>query len=367
MQNINQTVNPAMMSYHSRSICLNFSLLSAILLLWLVGISQMDFNEADQLLKQNQKALGNNLVALVWRDGKVVFQKQLEKQIGDFSPKEQVPIYGSSQWMTAALVMTFVDEGKLSLDDKVSKFIPLFATYMKTYITIRNCLTNTTGIQADAVGAMKLLQKGKFETLEDEVNSFASKREIQTNPGTEFYYSHTGPNIAGRVLEIISKKGFDRLMQERIIRPLKMRGTTFSNMDGGAINPSGGAESTANDYMNFLTMLLNKGVFLGKRVLSEKAVAEMEKAQFPQLPVKYVPKGTEGFQFGLGVWLADNDTKGSPTILCEPSLSGSWPYLDLCRNYAAILLLKSPESESKKDLYIKFKEAVEKQFSSTCQ
>jgi CubicO group peptidase (beta-lactamase class C family) len=356
-----------MMSYRLRSTCLKFSLISGYLLLWLMGKSQADFSQADQLLKQNQKALGNNLVALVWKDGKMVYQKQLEKEIGDFGPKEQLPILSSSQWMTAALVMTFVDEGKLSLDDKVSRYIPIYATYMKTYITIRNCLTHTTGIQADAAGAMKLLQKGKFESLEDEVSSFASKREIQTNPGTEFYYSHVGPNIAGRVLEIISKKGFDRLMQERIIRPLKMRGTSFYNIDGGAVNPSGGAESTANDYMNFLIMLLNKGVFQGKRVLSEKAVDEIEKAQFPQLPVRYTPKGTEGFQYGLGVWLQDPDGSGSSSVLCEPNLSGSWPYIDKCRNYAAIVLLKSPEGESRKDLYIKYKEAIDGQFSSSCK
>ena len=367
MQNRNQNRNPETMSYKLKPTCLQFSLILGSLLLWLIGSSQSDFGEADQLLNHSQKTLGNNFVALVWKEGKIVYQKQLVKQIGDFSPKEQVPILSSSQWMTAALVMTFVDEGRLSLEDKVSKFIPLFATYMKTYINIRNCLTNTTGIQADAVGALKLLQKGKFESLEDEVNSFASKREIQTNPGTEFYYSHTGPNIAGRVLEIISKKGFDRLMQERIIRPLKMRGTTFSNSDGGAVNPSGGAESTANDYMNFLIMLLNKGVFQGKRVLSEKAVAEMEKAQFPQLPVKYTPKGTEGFLYGLGVWLQDTDGTGNSPILCEPNLSGTWPYIDKCRNYAAIILLKSPESESKRDLYLKFKEAIDSQISSTCK
>jgi CubicO group peptidase (beta-lactamase class C family) len=367
MQNRNQKRISVMMSYPLKATCLKFRLVLCYLLIWLMGSSQPNFSDADQLLTQNQKSLGNNLVALVWKDGKMVYQKQLEKEIGDFSPKEQLPLFNSSPWMTAALVMTFVDEGKLSLEDKVSKYIPLFGTYMKAYITIRNCLTNTTGIQADAVGAMKLLQKGKFETLEDEVNSFASKREIQTNPSTEFYYSHVGPNIAGRVLEIISKKGFDRLMQERIIRPLKMRGTTFSNLDGGAINPSGGGESTANDYMNFMIMLLNKGMFQGKRVLSEKAVAEMEKAQFSQLPVRYTPKGTEGFQYGLGVWLQQPDATGNSSVICEPNLSGSWPYIDKCRNYAAIILLKSPESESKKELFLRFKEIIDGQFQSTCQ
>jgi CubicO group peptidase (beta-lactamase class C family) len=324
--------------------------------------SQGNFTETDQLLKQNQKALGTNFVALVWKDGKLIYQKQFEKEIGDFNGKYQAPIGACSQWLTAALVMSYVDEGKLSLDDKVSKYIPLFATYMKSYITIRNCLTNTTGIEADPSGPMKLLQKSKFASLEDEVNSFASKREIAANPATEIYYSHVGPNIAGRVLEIITKKSFDRLMQERIIRPLKMRSTTFADENGGAVNPSGGAQSTANDYMNFLIMLMNKGTFESKRILSEKAVAEIEKAQYPQLQVKYIPKEAGGLLGGLGCWIQ----AGNGPVVSSLNLAGTWPYIDLCRNYAAIIFVKSPAAEPKNDIYQRFKQSIDTQLGSGC-
>ena len=364
----NQRRNAEKMAYKFKINCLLFGLLINFLLIWLPAFNQTDFSEADQLIKQNQKLLGNDLVALVWKDGKIVYQKQMEKEVGDFNAKTQVPIQACSQWLTAALVMTFVDQGKLSLDDKVSKYIPIFATYMKTYITLRNCLTNTTGIQADPVGPMKLLQKSKFQSLEDEVNSFASKREIQSNPGTEFYYSHTGPNIAGRVLEIVGKKSFDRLIQERILRPLKMRGTSFANDEGGAVNPSGGAVSTANDYMNFLIMLLNKGEFQGKKILSEKAVAEMETVQFQQLQVRYTPRGSEGLHHLLGAWMEQVDARGNnAAVMSSLNLAGNWPFIDKCRNYAAVVFIKSPQSEPKKEIYLSFKDAIDKQFSSTCR
>ena len=354
-----QLRNTVTMSYKVRPVCLEFRLLLGFMLLWLAGFSQPGFEGADSLFKQQQKALGNNLVALVWKDGKMVYQKQLEKEIGDFNAKTQAPIGNCSQWLTAALVMSFVDEGKISLDDKVSKYIPLFAKYMKSYITIRNCLTSTTGIQADAVGALKLLQKSKFPSLEEEVNSFASKREIQANPGMEIYYSHVGFNIAGRVLEIISKKNFDRLIQERILRPLKMRGTSFTDENGGAINPSGGAVSTANDYMNFLIMLLNKGMFQDKRVLSEKSVEELCSMQFAELPVKYTPVGTEGWHVGMGDWIQGD---GKTAIVASPWLTGTWPYIDRCRNYAAIIFLKTPMGDPKKEVYLRFKQVVDAQF-----
>ncbi len=316
------------------------------LLFCLSVFAQPNFDAVDQLIKQNQKNLGPGFVVLAWKDGKVIYQKQ---GYADFTPKTQAPIAATGDWMTAALVMTFVDEGKLSLDDKVTKYIPLFGKYMKGYITIRNCLTNTTGIKTDE-NVEKALQKTKYETLEDMVNTYANKHDIATNPGTEFFYSNLGPNIAGRVLEIISKKTFGRLMMDRIIRPLKMRGTTFVNEEGGADNPSNGGRSTANDFGNFLMMLLNKGMFDGKQVLSEKAVEEMEKAQFASLPVKFVPKELQGAHFGLGAYITESNAAGASGILVAPDLQGTAAYIDKCRNYGAILIVEKPQEE-KKPLY----------------
>lgn len=344
------------MSYKIKTICLQFSLIPLCLLFCLPLLAQSDFSAVDQLFKQNQKALGNNFVALVWKDGKIIYQKQGSE---DFTPKTQAPIENAGNWLTAALVMTFVDEGKLSLEDKVTQYIPLFAKYSKSYITIRNCLTNTTGIRAEG--------KTKFESLEEEINSYASKRDIVANPGTEFYYSYVGPNIAARVLEVISKKGFDRLMQERIIRPLKMRSTSFSNEDGGPVNPAGGARSTANDYINFLSMLLNKGVFEGRRILSEKAVEEMETSQFPAIPIKSVPKSLQGVHFGLGAFITESTATGKSNVLACPNQMGTIPYIDKCRNYAAILVVAKPEEE-KKPLYQSLKNLVDGAVGgSSCQ
>jgi CubicO group peptidase (beta-lactamase class C family) len=363
-QTIIQKNNLARMSHKIKSICLLCSSLICFLLIWLPACAQTDFSQVDQLLKQNQKAFGNNVVAAIWKDGKIIYQKQIEKEQGDFNAKTATPIETCGNWLTAALVMTFVEEGKLSLDDKVSKYLPIFSTYMKGFITIRNCLTNTTGIQTD--GGIKALRNTRFETLEDQVNSFASKHEIQANPGAEFFYSNIGPNIIGRVLEIVGKKGFDRLMQERITRPLKMRGTTFYNEEGGAIDPSLGGKSTLNDWLNFLSMLMDKGMFEGKRVLSEKAIAEMEKLQFSELPVKYIPKPATGWHYGLGEWIQETNSKGEASVITCPNFAGSFVYIDKCRNYAAVFLTKNILSDPPKDFYKKFKEAVDAEMQANC-
>ncbi|MBS1667703.1 MAG: beta-lactamase family protein [Bacteroidetes bacterium] len=349
------------MTYKFKIICLQFSILCGFLLFWLTGISQSSFPEVDALINQNKKTLNNNFALLVWKDGKLAYQKQSP----DFNGKTQAPIGNAGNWLTAALVMTFVDEGKLTLDDKISQYIPIFATYMKSYITVRNCLTNTTGIRSEE-GIAKLFDKSKNTSLEDNVTAYA-KKEIQANPGTEFFYSNIGFDIVARVLEVISKKSFDRIMQEKLLRPLKMRGTSFSNDEGGAINPAGGARSTGNDYINFLSMLLNNGMFAGKRILSEKSVAELETAQFTALPVKYSPKITEGLHYGYGDWIEETDSEGKGTLISCNNLYGTYPYIDKCKNYAAILILQKPQSELKKEFFGSLKDAIGGQMSSTCK
>jgi len=356
------------MSLSSRRTCLNVCLLFFSLLFWLQIFSQPKkkeppmqaaFSEVDQILERNIKQLGNNVVVLIYKDSQIVYQKEIGEY---FNIKSQAPIASCSKWLTAALVMTFVDQGKLDLDDPVSKYLPIFDKYMKSYVTIRMCLAHTTGIENDKGGFLK---RKKFESLEEEVNSYAAK-EISNNAGTEFHYGNIGPAIAARVCEIVGKKAFERLVQERITRPLKMRATTFTNDDGSSPNPAGGAKSTAGDYVNFLVMMLNKGMFEGKRILSEASVAEMQKPQGVGLPIKYIPKVAEGFEYGLGEWIQEKDAKGIATVVSSPGLFGTWPYIDKCRNYAAIVFVKSLINEEKKEIYASIKEAIDAQLPRKC-
>jgi CubicO group peptidase (beta-lactamase class C family) len=331
------------------------------LLIWLNPMAQSSkvapstSPEMDAFLSANQKLFGNDVIALAYKNGKVVYKKEIEKEIGDFNGRVQVPAGVASQWLVAATVMAYVDEGKISLDDKVSKYIPIFAKYMKTYITIRNCLSFTTGIHADPPGPLKLLEKSKYPDLETEVNAFASKRDIESNPGTEIFFSPIGPDIAARVLEVVTKKTFDRCVSDKILRPCKMRGTSFTNENGLVTNAASGAITTASDYINFLGMLLEKGMFEGKRVLSEKSIADMETIQFPVLPVKYMPKEASGLKLGLGCWIE------SGNLVTSLNMTGFYPYIDRRLNYAALLVPKKTD-EPKKELYVQFKQKMDAAF-----
>ncbi|HUR64765.1 MAG TPA: serine hydrolase domain-containing protein [Chitinophagaceae bacterium] len=324
--------------------------------------AQYQWGDLDAELEAKQKLLGDNLVALIYKGDSLVYKKEM----GGFNSKTQAPIASCSKWLTAALVMQFVDEGKLSLDDKVVKYIPEFEKYFKSYITIRHCLSHMTGIADDDKFMKRLLERRKFASLEEEVDEFA-KREIRANPGTDFWYGNVGLNIAGRVLEIISKKKFDVLIKTKLLNPLGMTKTTFASLNGGPVNPSGGARSTADDYMKFLLMLLNKGKYNGVRVISEDAVKQMMVQQNKMEQVKYAPKAAQGYGYASGSWVIEKDRKGNSTVLASPGLFGTWPMIDYCRGYAYIFFVKNLLGEERANAHEAIKRIIDKQLTSSCQ
>ena len=313
---------------------------------------QMDFSALDHELNAYKGVLGSKYACVIQKDGKVLYKKDFE----DYSVKDAGALGNASQWLTAALVMWYVDQGKISLEDKVSDYMPIFTTYGKKYITIRHCLTHQTGIEAPK-GVAKLFEKNKFEDLEQEADAYASKHEILYNPGTAFTYNSIGTNIAARIVEIVSKKGFEQMMAEKILRPLAMKTTTFS--DGDRVSPASSATSSAVDMSNFMTMLLNKGMFMGKRILSEKAVADMETLQMDSSFMKFVPAPLKGFTYGMGEWILDKDADGKSTVVGFPNMNGSLFFVDKCRGYSFALLTKDLKGETDKDLYLDIKKAID--------
>jgi CubicO group peptidase (beta-lactamase class C family) len=360
---------PVTMAYKNSSTCTKVTIALGFMLLLQPVFAQQKFSDLDDILLQKQKLLGKDFVVMLWKkDDTLVYKKEL----GDFNSKTQAPIASCSKWLTAALVMTFVDEGKISLDDKIIKWLPEFEKYGKNYITIRECLSHMTGIRSEPITILKLLERKKFSSLEEEVNAFAAK-DIQANPGEEFRYSNIGLNIAGRILEIISKRKFDVLARQRLFVPLAMRKTTFSTLDGSAVNPSGGAQSTPDDYMHFLIMLMNKGIYQGKRILSEDAVNQMLQVQTKAEQIKYAPKAAQGYNYALGAWVIEEgslpiSSKGRvATAVASPGLFGTWPMIDYCRGYAYLFFVKNLLGEERADAQIEIKGVIDEKFSNSCK
>ena len=350
--------------------CLKFSLFYILLLIFQTAngqrkvkplTSKYDFSSLDKILNEKQSLIGKDFVVLIWKKDDTLVYK---KEAGEYRSKTQAPIASCSKWLTAALVMQFVDEGKISLDDPVVNYIPVFEKYMKKYVTIRHCLSHMTGIEDDDKFLKKILQRKKFESLEEEVESFAA-RTIRANAGTDFWYGNVGLDIAARVVEIVSKRKFDVLIKQKLLTPLGMRQTTFTDLGGGLYNPSGGARSSSDDYMKFLLMLMNKGKYNGKQVLSEESVDEMMKIQTANVPKRYSPKATEGFNYVLGSWVVE-ENDGKAATLASPGLFGTWPMVDFCRGYAYILFVKNFSGEESANAHLEIKKVIDEQIKDEC-
>lgn len=249
--------------------------------------------------------------------------------------------------ITATAVMMMQDEGKLSVDDPVSKYLPEF-TGDKAGITIEQCLTHSSGL-SDVTGE----ETKSVATLQDLVPLFMAK-PLVFPPGRKWQYCQTGINTAGRIVEVVSGKSFPEFLEERIFGPLGMKDTTFYltetqtarlvtsySIAGGVLKPAalrhlngksptssdrypmanGGLFSTAEDYAKFAQMILNGGVVGEKRYLKEESVKQMTTVQSGDLTTGFTP----GNAWGLG-WCVVREPQGVTAALSAGSFGHGGAY-----------------------------------------
>ncbi len=354
---------PESLSFFSFRNCTNVMCGLIFLLLLQVATplrAQQDWSAVKAKMNANTKQLDEEFVFLLSNADSTLLLMETKT----FTTKSQVPIFMSSQWLTAALLFKLAEEGKLSIDDPVQKYLPAFGKYFKGYITIRHCLSQMTGIEPkDKMHALG--QRKKYSSLEEEVNDLVMLN-IRAKPGTECWYSASvGTQIAGRVAEVVTKKKFDILIKSKLLTPLGMRRTTFTDLEGGALDPSSGAQSTAEDYLKFLRMLLHHGKVNQQPFLSEASVDALLQLQAPAAKVVYSPFKDKSFGYAHGAWVVA-EQNGLATALCMPGLQGGWAMIDRCRDYAYLVLTKNKLGQDKSDLHLEMKALIDRQWNDQC-
>jgi CubicO group peptidase (beta-lactamase class C family) len=249
-------------------------------------------------------------------------------------------IASQSKPITAAALMLLVDEGKVSVDDPVEKYLPEFKGQMvavekdadhvllrkpKHPATIKNVLSHTSGLPFKSALEEPTLDR---LPLSARVRSYAMT-PLDSEPDSKYNYSNAGINTAGRIIEVVSGMPFEKFLDERLCQPLGMKDTTFWPSQEQAVRiaksykpgpgnkglvettigqlyypltdrterfpmPAGGLFSTAHDLARFYQMLLGRGQLDGRRILSEEAVSQLTSRQTP-------PELTSSYGFGLSV------------------------------------------------------------------
>lgn len=268
--------------------------------------------------------------------------------------------------ITATAIMILQDEGKLSVADPVSKYLPEFKSATRAgrpprrEITLRDLMTHTSGV----VG------KQEMEGTLRQTAEMLARRPLGFEPGTKWEYS-PGLNVCGRVIEVVSGQPYEAFLRDRIFRPLNMIDTTFhptAEQRGRAArlyaadneshslapgthwlfdvndqttpNPSGGLHSTASDLFRFYQMILNGGELEGRRVLSAEAVRQMTTVQTGDLKTGFTP----GCAWGLG-WCIVREPQGATKDLSPGSFGhggafGTQGWIDPKRQMIVVLLIQ---------------------------
>lgn len=339
--------------------------------------SAQSFSKVDSWLASNIEDLGGRAYLMVYKDGNIIYSKGInhmnlrEKftyrmiarrigeatQVEEYTPYTRQPIASCSKWLSAALVMTFVDEGKLRLSDTVGQYLPELTRYGKGNITISECLSHLTGIKSPGLKE-DLEARKKLNSMEDAIR-YIGAMPMEGRPGTVFHYSNEGLQIAAAVLEKISGESFQTLFQERIAKPLEMDHTDFGL--GRVPLPAGGAISTTEDYMHFLEMVLQHGTYKGKRILSVEALQNMEVNRItPSVTIGYSPEGGGGYGYGFGEWTMEKGSTGSPAhLLSSPGLFGSFPWVDANKGYCAFLMTFNLNNKGRIEKYMELKALVD--------
>ncbi len=328
-------------------------------------------------MEAHLKDLGGRAVLLIYKDGKIMYNHNVNEMsnrqktvvqmvskrkgkdprqfLNDYDENSRISIASCSKWLSAALVMTFIDDGKLKIDDSVGKFLPVMTRYGKGNISIKDCLTHMTGIKTGNLKESRTLITGA-NSMDQSVMHIATM-PMEAIPGTSFHYSSSGLQLAAAVIEKISGKDFKTLFKERIAMPCNMLHTDWG------VKPvplaAGGAISTASDYLKFLVMILNKGNYEGRQVLSVNAVNMMQVDYIKGGKVIAAPHNASDLGYGFGEWII-KDVDGKPAdAVTSPGLFGSYPWVDNKRKYAAVLFTFNLKSKGRNELYKSLKQVVD--------
>lgn len=231
------------------------------------------------------------------------------------SPRTLFRIYSMTKPVTAVAVMMLLEEGRFQLDDPVSRYLPEFGDVKVGVgaaarppvrpITVEDLLLHTSGLSHRTSDLYRDLQvRSRADTLSQFITKVA-RAPLMEDPGTRFRYSEA-TTVLGRLVEVWARQPFDRFVEERILRPLGMRDTSFwvgpgaaprlatvygPGPDGGLVpvetepvpftqrpalmEGAVGLVSTVPDYLRFARMLLNEGTLDTVRLLRAETVRRM--------------------------------------------------------------------------------------------
>jgi CubicO group peptidase (beta-lactamase class C family) len=224
------------------------NILLFLILLFTISISGYSQNfekEFDLLLSKEYPISGPGATALVAVNGKVIYQKAFGKsnlELGvNMSVNSVLEIGSITKQFTAVSILMLVEQGKIKLDDDITKYIKDYPTEGHR-ITIHHLLSHTSGIGSFTASDEWYDNRKKDITKAEFLNLF-KKLPMHFAPGEKYLYSNTGYFLLAAVIEEITNKAYEEFINEYIFKPLEMKNTYYGSRSNIIFNRASGYDN----------------------------------------------------------------------------------------------------------------------------
>lgn len=209
--------------------------------------AQKNVQKIDALLKQYYEYGQFNGSILVAENGKVIYKKgfgmaNMEWGISN-QPDTKFRIASVTKQFTAALVLQLVEEGKIKLDGKITDYLTDYRKDTGEKVTVHQLLNHTSGIPD-----YKNVSSNPYSPA-DFVKKYVSG-ELEFEPGTKYKYNNGGYSILGAIIEKVTGKSYETVLQERILKPLGMTNSGYAHNSSLLEKHASSYEKTPNGYVN---------------------------------------------------------------------------------------------------------------------
>lgn len=206
----------------------------------------------DKILSEQFKPDEPGVTALVSRNGQIIYKKAFGIANLELNTPMQVDnvfwIASIGKQFTAVAILQLMEEGKLNLQDEITKYIPDYPT-QGNKITIEHLLTHTSGIH-NFSGMPDPEKKLALDCTPNEVIDFFKNLPMRFVPGTKWEYSNSGYFLLGYIIEKITAKPYSEYLEENFFKPLEMFNSLYANDTRIIKNKVGAYSQGENGFEN---------------------------------------------------------------------------------------------------------------------
>ena len=282
------------------------------------------------------KANAPGATVIVTRDGKTVFRKaygmaDVARHV-PMTPEMSLRIGSVTKQFTSTAIMMLADEGKLSVTDEITKYLPGYPTHGKK-ITIEHLLTHTSGI-VNYTGKREFRANMARDMSVAQIMDVFKNDPLDFEPGSQWRYTNSGYQLLGAIIEKVAGMPYAKFVEQRIFVPLGMDHTAYEGHERGQVLRAAGHSGAFGRYFPSAPLSMTQPYAAGALVSTVDDMARWDEAVWsgkllkaPSWQKAFTPAALVGgapTSYGYG-WMLEK-LQGEPTIGHGGSINGYGAY-----------------------------------------